>query len=294
MGNRYQDIYPSSPILDSGALLRPSAAELLTLEYFEAPPGQMPERIFNQHHVLINLREEPTRVENFREKKHIDFIFKKDDIVVTPAGLRSGWKWHEKSKVIVVTLEPEKLERFAHHEVGVLLTSTQLKSIQLFNDPDICQAGIMLKDALTSKEIGSDILFESLARVFLVKLIQKYGDYPEEELKFAKGFTTRHYKCVLDYVQTHFSEAICVEDLAKQAALSPSHFSRLFKQTIGKSPMQFVMSYRIEQAKKQLTDKDLPLINIALSCGFSDQAHFSRVFKQSLGTTPNAYRNSLL
>ncbi|THB76417.1 MAG: AraC family transcriptional regulator [Desulfobacteraceae bacterium] len=239
MGNRYQDIYPSSPILDSGALLRPSAADLLTLEYFEAPPGQMPEKIFDQHHVLINLRDAPMRVENFRDGEHIDFIYKKDEIVVTPAGIRSGWKWHE-----------------------------------------------------TSKEIGSDVLFESLARVFLVKLIQKYGDRPEEELRFARGFTSAHYKGVLDYVAAHFSEAISVEDLAKQAALSPSHFSRLFKQTIGQSPMQFVMSYRVEQAKKQLSEKELPLIDIALSCGFSDQAHFSRVFKQFQGVTPSAFRKS--
>lgn len=208
MGNRYQDIYPSSPILNSGTLLRPSAADLLTLEYFEAPPGEMPEKRFKQHHVLINLKEDPTHVENFREGKHIDFIFKKDEIVVTPAGIKSGWRWHETSRVIVVTLEPGKLERFAQHEVGVLLTTTQLKNIPLFSDPDICQAGIMLKDALTAKGIGSDILFESLARVFLVKLIQKYGDRPEEELKFARGFTSAHYKRVLDYVEAHFSKAV--------------------------------------------------------------------------------------
>lgn len=124
MANRYQDIYPSSPLLDSGSIVRPAAADLLTLEYFEAEPGQMPEKIFTQHHVLINLKKDPTRVENYRDGKHIDFIFKKDEIVVTPAGVKSGWRWHEKSKVIVVTLEPEKLEKFARHEVGVLLMVT--------------------------------------------------------------------------------------------------------------------------------------------------------------------------
>lgn len=293
MGNRYQDIYPSSPILNSRALLRPSAADLLTLEYFEAPPGQMPQKIFDQHHVLINLKKEPMRVENFRDGEDIDFTFKKDQIVVTPAGVRSGWRWHDRSKVIVITLEPEKLERFAQHEVGVLLTSTQLKNIPLFSDPDICHAGIMLKDALTSKGIGSDIVFESLARVFLVKLIQKYGDRPEAELTVARGFTSDHYKRVLDHIAAHFSQAISVEDLAKEAGLSPSHFSRLFKQTMGQSPMQFVMSYRVERAKQQLGEKDLPLIDIALACGFVDQAHFSRVFKQSSGMTPNTFRRSL-
>jgi len=281
-------------LLDSSAIARPSATDLLTLEYFEAEPGEMPTKIFNQHHVLLNLRDEPRRVENWRDGEHRDFMFHKDEIVVTPAGVRSGWRWHEKSKVIVITLEPEKLQQFAQSEVGVLLTDSQLRNLPLFKDPDICQAGVMLRDALISKDVGSGVLFESLARVFLVKLIQRYGDRAEEEIAFARGFTARHYKRVLDFVADHFAETITVEDLANIAALSPSHFARLFKQTIGRSPMQFVMAYRVEQAKKQLSHQDLPLIDIALDCGFADQAHFSRVFKQTEGVTPKTFRASRL
>ena len=254
----------------------------------------MPTKVFDQHHVLLNLKDEPHRVENWRDGEHRDFIYHKDEIVVTPAGVRSGWRWHEKSKVIVITLEPEKLQRFAQSEVGVLLTGSQLRNLPLFTDPDICHAGVMLRDALVSRDVGSEILYESLARVFLVKLIQKYGDRPEDEIVFARGFTAQHYKNVLDFVADHFAETITVEDLANIAALSPSHFSRLFKQTIGQSPMQFVMAYRVEQAKKKLSHQDLPLIDIALECGFADQAHFSRVFKQTEGVTPKTFRASLL
>ena len=63
MGTRYQDIYPSSPLIDSAAIARPSAADLLTLEYFEAEPDAMPTKVFDQHHVLLNLKDEPHRVE---------------------------------------------------------------------------------------------------------------------------------------------------------------------------------------------------------------------------------------
>ena len=78
--------------------------------------------------------------------------------------------------------------------------------------------------------------------------------------------------------------------MAAQAGLSPSHFSRLFKQTIGKSPYQFLMAYRIEQAKKMLDNPHKLMMDIALCCGFSDQAHFSRVFKKIEGVTPKKYR----
>ena len=81
---RYQGIYPSEPLLDSSALSKHKAADLLTLEYFEAPPVEMATRVFDQHHILLNLREEPHEVENWRDGKHIKFIFEKDQVVVSP------------------------------------------------------------------------------------------------------------------------------------------------------------------------------------------------------------------
>ena len=290
---KYQDIYPSAPILDSAKDARASAAELLTLEYFEAKPGTMPTQVFDQHHILINLKDEPHRVENWRDGEHRDFTYRKHEIIVTPAGVESGWRWHAESEVVVVTLDPDKFERFAQTEVGVLLADAQLRSLPQFKDPDICHAGVMLKDALASKQQGSELIFESLARVFLVKLIQKYG-LQEDAYAFSSSFTAKHYKRVLDFVARNYGRSILVEDLAHEAALSPSHFAQLFKRTIGMSPMQFVMTYRVEQARKKLAEHETPLIDIAMSCGFSDQAHFSRVFKQIAGQSPSKYRAQLI
>lgn len=292
MPNRYQDIYPEEPLIKSADLINPSAMDLLTLEYFEAEPGEMPYEVFDQHHILLNLREEPYRTENWRDGKHRDFAHQKNEVIVTPAGVKSGWKWYEKSKCIVITLEPEKLEKFAQSTLGILLTDQQLRDIPQFVDEDITQAGVMLMDALNS-DMGSDVMFESFARIFLTKLLQKYGSEREHETGSDKSFTSRHFKRVLDYVGKNFSRTIHLETMAAQAALSPSHFSRLFKKNIGQSPHQFVMSYRVEQAKKMLTDQARPIIDIALSCGFADQAHLSRVFKQIAGLTPKQYRSSL-
>ncbi len=290
MSRRYQDIYPSDPLLRSTDIARPSAASLLTLEYFEAEPAVMETDVFAQHHVLINLKDEPHRVENWRDGEHRDFIFHKNEIVVTPAGMRSGWRWHARSRVIVVTLEPEALERFAQSEVGVVLTGAQLQDRPQFEDRDICQAAVMVRDALSAGGVGAELMFESLARVFLIKLIQRYADRSEEAVRFSTAFTATHYKRVLDHVASNFGATITLEALAGEAGLSPAHFSRVFKEVIGKSPTRFVTDYRIEQARRMLRQGDRPMIDIALACGFSDQAHFSRVFKQVEGVTPKAFR----
>ena len=285
---KYQDIYPSEALIKSVELVRPIASELLSLEYFEAEPASMPTDRYEQHHIILNLKDEPHRLENWRDGEHRDFIYHQNEIIVTPAGVESGWRWHTKSKCIIITLNPVKFEKFAQTELGILLSNQQLKDLPQFLDEDITQSGIQLLEALQCN-VGSQVMFESFARIFLTKLISKYG-LQAEEYEFSKSFTAQHYKQVLDYIAINYGQNILLEDMATQAGLSPSHFSRLFKQTIGHSPYQFLMAYRIEQAKKMLDNPNQLMVDVALSCGFSDQAHFSRVFKKIEGLTPKEYR----
>ena len=277
--SRYQDIYPSDPLLDSAKLDRLAASDLLTFEYFEAEPSTMPTQTFDQHHVLINLNDIEHRVENWRNGDHHDFTFKKNEIVITPAGVESGWKWHTKSKVIVITLEPIKLEKFAINEVGIILSKQQLENVPLKLDEEITAAACLVLEALERKEIGYDVIFEALSRVFLVKLLQKFAHKASPQTEFNKGFSPTQFKKVLDYISQNFGSTINLEDLSKVAGISRYHFSRLFKETIGASPMQFLLEYRLEEAKKLLPDKNLTLSDIAARCGFADQAHFPKLQK---------------
>ncbi|QLC25743.1 helix-turn-helix transcriptional regulator [Parasphingopyxis algicola] len=293
MPRRYQDIYPSDPLVRSEDVIRPRAADLLTLEFFEAPPARMPTEIFDQHHILINLKEEPHRVENWRNGEHRDFTYRRNEIVVTPAGIESGWRWHVRSRVIVITILPDELRRFAERELGMLLTDRQLNDQPQFEDADITAAAELLLDALQSRETGSEVMYESLARVFVVKLLQKYGEEQDADIAFSRAFTARHYKRVLDFIAAHYGRSIAIEDMAREAGLSESHFARLFKRTIGDTPYQFLMRYRVERAEEMVADRDRRLIDIALACGFSDQAHFSRLFKQFTGETPSQRRKRI-
>lgn len=290
MSLKYSDIYPSEPLLNSDATARPSAAGLMSVRYFQAEPDQMPHEVFQEHHLLLNLNPIPHRVQNWRDGEVRDFIFRQDEIVVTPAGMRSGWRWHDRSDVIVITLEPAKVAQFAQTELGMLLDPQQLRDLPQFTDPDLCAAGVILRDALKTDDMPSAVMFEAMSRVFLVKLLQRYGKRRVEEVELSARFTSRHYQQVLGYVQNRLDQTITVDQLAAEAGMSPSHFARVFKETLGSTPMQYVMAYRIEQAIKMMEDATRPLGDIALACGFADQAHFTRSFKQVMGQTPRAYR----
>ncbi len=290
MPRRYADIYPSSPLLNSDAMDHVSAAALMSVRYFQAEPDTMPEERFVEHHVLLNLCDTPHRVLNRRDGELRDFTIQKNDIIVTPAGMRSGWRWFGKSDVIIVTLDPEKVERFSQSELGMLLDPQQLADMPQFSDADLCAAGVMLRDALENDDITSGVMFEAMSRVLLVKLLQRYGKKRPEEVALNAKFTTAHYNRILAYIRSHLDRTIAVEELAREAGMSTGHFARLFKETIGQTPMQYVLSYRIEQAIKMMKDPARALGDVAFACGFADQAHFSRSFKQVTGQTPRQYR----
>ena len=292
MPRRYEDIYPSLPLLNSDEMEHTSAAALMSVRYFQAEPDTMPEDVFDEHHILLNLQENPHRVQNIRDGELRDFTYYKDEIIVTPAGIRSGWRWFAQSDVVVVTLDPEQVQRFAQTELGMLLDPQQLKDLPLFHDPDLCTAGRMLVDALERDDIASGVMFEAMSRVFLVKLLQRYAERRKEEVALSAKFTSAHYHRVLAHIRERIDKTIAVEDMAREAGMSPSHFSRVFKETLGSTPMQYVLAYRIEQAMKLMADQSRPLSDIAFACGFADQAHFSRSFKQVTGQSPRAFRAS--
>ena len=95
-----------------------------------------------------------------------------------------------------------------------------------------------------------------------------------------------------DYIEASLENRIAVADLSKMAGLSTSHFGRRFKCSFGMTPHAYILRRRVEQAKRlMLIDTELPLSQIALQCGFSDQPHFCRVFQRLAGMSPSIFRS---
>ena len=97
---------------------------------------------------------------------------------------------------------------------------------------------------------------------------------------------------VRDYIDSHISEPVLVADLCALVQRSEAHFSRSFKNTFGEPPHAFLIRRRVELAAQFMLKTDAPLSDIALRCGFTDQAHLSKQFRQSTGQTPSAWRRA--
>jgi AraC family transcriptional regulator len=93
-------------------------------------------------------------------------------------------------------------------------------------------------------------------------------------------------KIIFEKIDTDISTS----SLAKACNLSCSHFTRLFKQSMGVPPHRWLQECRIEKAKELLASNDCTLAEVAVKCGFADQPHFSRVFKIITDCTPFSWR----
>lgn len=96
------------------------------------------------------------------------------------------------------------------------------------------------------------------------------------------------------YIRTHFAEPLCLDGLLSNAHISKSYFLRLFRQYMGTTPYNFLLCYRITQAKELLVQTDLPVGTVAHQVGFGDESNFSTRFTAMVGQSPLRYRKSTM
>ena len=94
---------------------------------------------------------------------------------------------------------------------------------------------------------------------------------------------------VVDFIQAHLDQNVSLLTLSELARVTPFHFARLFRATVGIPPHQFVLRQRIQKSLTLIKAGKLPLAQIAVESGFHDQPHFIRVFRRLIGTTPAKY-----
>ncbi|MBI5131052.1 MAG: helix-turn-helix transcriptional regulator [Rhodopseudomonas palustris] len=104
------------------------------------------------------------------------------------------------------------------------------------------------------------------------------------------GLARWQFNRIVAHIDSNIDRSLRMRDLAQLIDLSASHFARAFRQRAGTSPRSFVLERRVTRAKMLMRTTDMPLSEIALACGLSDQAHLSRIFRRSTGVTPNAWR----
>ena len=94
------------------------------------------------------------------------------------------------------------------------------------------------------------------------------------------------------YIEEHFKDKIYIEELSAMINVSPDYFTKVFKESIGKTPIDYINGMRVNCAMELLCSTDMPMTDIADSIGFCNPNYFHKIFKQYMDVSPLAYRKS--
>lgn len=124
-----------------------------------------------------------------------------------------------------------------------------------------------------------------------VKPVQDAKRATQKALKNKETLT--YLNTIFEYVEQHYLDPLCLEDISSHLGFSPSYFSRFFKKNVGFSFTQYLTEYRINQAKYILGTEELPMTEVATKSGFASVKTFHHVFKSSVGISPMQFQKQL-
>lgn len=148
-------------------------------------------------------------------------------------------------------------------------------------------------ELLAARVPGKSPRVAALTELFAAHLVEKYTEAAAQPQRYSGGLPIRQLRKVQDYVAEHLAEEISIERLAELVELSSSHFSHVFKETTGMTPLQFVTRERITRAQRLIRETSRSLIEIGLEVGYTSPSHFAQVFRRVVGVTPTDFRSSL-
>lgn len=100
-----------------------------------------------------------------------------------------------------------------------------------------------------------------------------------------------YIKEAINYIEQNFQNNITIEDIAAVCGINRSYFGKIFRNSIGRSPQEFLMNYRMVKATELLKLTSLSIAEIGAAVGYENQLHFSRAFKTIYGVSPREWRN---
>jgi AraC family transcriptional regulator len=131
-----------------------------------------------------------------------------------------------------------------------------------------------------------------LAQQLAVHLLRTYCTQAPRPQPAKGGLSRPKLRRALEYLQTHLDEETSLADLAQLLDLSRYHVVKMFKQSTGVTPHQYLLDCRIHYAAELLKHPQCSIAEIALRVGFATPSHFTYHFHKRTGTTPQAYRQA--
>lgn len=277
-------VLPQAPIMSSQHV----GWNGIFLAHYRQPAHETPEHRVTQHVIAITDVRTQTQSERRLDGRLQRYLFGNGQISLTPANVSHWGAWDNEGEFTMLTICPRFVERVARESVN----AERVELVPQFAvvDPLIQQVGLALKADVETGCVTGRLYGESAATMLAVHLLKHYAVFTPVLPTYTGGLCKHRLQQALAYINDHLDQDIKLADIANAVGMSQYYFIRLFKQSIGMTPHQYIIRQRVERAKQLLKQRDLAISDIALKCGFANQTHLTKLFRQFTGITPKVYR----
>ena len=266
----------------------PAWADVLVIEQHRALPDDRADLCPAAHVLMLNLG--PCRI-GLRASARTGWVeAAPNSLSIVGAGSRLEWTPRPGSQMLAAALAPMFMAAVAGQSgkaAGLLRSQAGLA------DAGIIHVLLALRAELERKCPAGRVYWEALATALAAQLLRSYVVGPPKAAPCSGGLAPARLRRVLDHIEAHLHQELCLRELAGIAVLSPSHFATAFRKSTGMPPYRYAMHRRAHRAKDMLADPLQPLADIAYALGYSSQAHFTTMFRKLTGLAPGAYRSSV-
>src|SRR5215470_14331589 len=212
-------------------------------------------------------------------------------ICLTPGEATTHWEHHGRPEILQVYLRASAYQAAVSEIHNCDMAHAELVPRFAIMDPMLEQLAIALTTALRDGTAADGLYIDTLAQMMAVHLARNHSTQSKPgrmpPLQAMSGWRMRR---VLEYIEENLDGDLSLEAMAAEVDISPIYLARAFKAAVGQSPHRYVLGCRVERAKELLRNTELPVVDVALSSGFSSQSHLSYWFQRHVGVSPAAYR----
>ncbi|MGK7943212.1 MAG: helix-turn-helix domain-containing protein [Microcystaceae cyanobacterium] len=264
--------------------------ETIKIEHLLNPAGEG-NYLSEEHHTLyMSLAPQPLHYLQVQDDSTYQGLYCQGGMLITPVNTPLFVRWEGEENCLQIQINHQFLQKIAQETLTQDSDRLQLMPQFQVRDQQLEAIAKMLFTEYQQGQPMGQLYLDSLANVLAVNLLRHHGTTKPEIPSYEGGLPPRHLQRILDYIDAHLDEEIKLANLAQLLDMSQFHFSRLFKQSLGNSPYQYLIQQRIERAKSLLKQTDHSIMDIALDCGFNSHSHLTKKFRQMTGMTPKAYR----
>ncbi len=244
-----------------------------------------------EDHLLILHLNGPVAVERRLGAKRERRVVPPGGLFILPGGLDFGVRLEGELDTLHIYLRNEIVREVAA-ELGIHCDDLALRPS--LGEPDQLAESLALavREALSDDTPGTTVYVDYLSRLLSARMLRHYSWRALPTQDACGALTRAQMGLVEDFIEAHLSNSLSLEDLARACGLSSSYFARRFKSSAGMPPHQYLIQKRVERAKRLLRGT-MPIVEVALECGFSHQEHLTNVFRRFTGQTPAAYRRNV-